>query len=224
MIWKGNSLPNGRRVWALHPWLLIQMISALACLSAMAAAAGTAPVAPIDRDTARLLRSWMAGQPVLDDSLRDDPAYRVDRINADWVTYCLTLRLKDPDRWEKGLRRLYKQTESEALRGIILLAIREDPALQSRQAQFVRRYGFYANWFNRLAHTAGRTLQGNVTSVFGLAVRLRCVSPGGGHRPGTPGTGQGTPGARRHPNRRRGLQHARGTGAARYAVAGRERS
>ena len=77
----------------------------------------------------------------------------------------------DPAKREKLLRQLYRRTGSEMLRGVIMRRIAGDPLFLSRQARFIRRWGFYANWFNRLMFTAVRVVQGNIQAIAQLAVQ-----------------------------------------------------
>jgi hypothetical protein len=71
---------------------------------------------------------------------------------------------------ETALHRLDAETDSPLLHARILAAIRLDSSFQSRQADFIRRYGFYANGFNRLFYSLGRVIQGNVQSALQLGV------------------------------------------------------
>lgn len=115
----------------------------------------------VDRDAAELMRASLAGESIPEGG-------SVDLI--EWKAYAKALEIKPPDAREKALRDIYDQTDSEYLRGVILVAISEDPDFKSRQAQFIRRYGYYANWFNRFAVTFGETLQGRVAAVGQLGV------------------------------------------------------
>jgi hypothetical protein len=115
--------------------------------------------------TAEMLRHWLAGQP------QGVPAMRTSDPNLDrWRTYILLSAQRDAASRERQLRALYGATDSPLLRSVVLQAINEDPEFQSRQARFIRRYGFYATWFNRLTYTAGRMVQGNVQAAAQLLV------------------------------------------------------
>jgi len=87
-----------------------------------------------------------------------------------WQDYIDATALQDPAAREKRLHALYPRTRSPLLRAVILRAIGEDPTFQSRQAQFIRKYGFYANWFNRLAYSGAQVIQGNVQASLQLLV------------------------------------------------------
>lgn len=114
-----------------------------------------------DRDAAELMRASLAGEPIPEGG-------SIDLI--EWKAYAKALEIKATEEREKALRDIYDKTDSGYLRGVILVAISEDPDFKSRQARFIRRYGYYANWFNRLAVTFGETLQGRVAAVGQLGV------------------------------------------------------
>lgn len=120
-----------------------------------------ARAAGVDRDAAELMRASLAGEPLPEAGSADLQA---------WRDYAQALEIAAPEAREKALRDAYGNTDSEYLRGVILVAIAEDPDFKSRQAQFIRRYGYYANWFNRVAVTFGETLQGRVAAVGQLGV------------------------------------------------------
>lgn len=103
---------------------------------------------------AETIRDWMLGRP--GDSETDDY----------WNQYLATTAEADPKVREKALRDLLDEPIHDSLRQVILLEIVSDLTFQSRRARFLRRYGFYARWFNRLTFTTNRVLQGNLQSVL----------------------------------------------------------
>ena len=138
----------------------------LFCLTHPAGAAPqTGSTAVIDRDSAELLQSWLAGEPVPAAST----APQSDAL-VDWRAYLRALSIPDAARREKSLRDVYKHTSSPLLRMIVLRNIAESPEYQGRQAAFIRRYGFYANWFNRVVYSASLLIQGNLQVVAQLVV------------------------------------------------------
>src|SRR5437899_1241052 len=108
-----------------------------------------------ESDPAQSIREWLAHGASQDfkaiaplQELRDDP-------KADpWFRYLAILGLEGVQEREEALRKLLSEKIPDSLRRVILLDIQSETAFQSRQAQFIRRYGFYANWFNRLAFVA----------------------------------------------------------------------
>lgn len=142
---------------------------ALACLGlalfpAASPEAEASTRAPVDRQAAQLIRNWLA-----DSDAPTTAAQTLHPTLRDWQTYVSLEALDQPER-EQALRRLLEQTDSELLKRVVLAAFSVDPSYQSRQAEFIRRYGFYANWFNRLTYTAGRIVQGNVQALLQLGV------------------------------------------------------
>ncbi|MCE5231333.1 hypothetical protein LLG95_17290, partial [bacterium] len=115
----------------------------------------------VDRDAADLMRASLAGRPI-------PQSGSLDLI--EWKAFASALSIASTDEREQALRDIYKKTDSIYLRSVILEAISEDPQFRSRQAQFIRRYGFYANWFNRLMITFTDTLQGRIQAVGQLVV------------------------------------------------------
>ncbi len=71
---------------------------------------------------------------------------------------------------EESLRALLALPIPDSLRRIALQDLASDAKFQSRQAQFIRRYGFYAGGFNRLAYVATRVLLGNIQAAGQLGV------------------------------------------------------
>lgn len=58
----------------------------------------------------------------------------------------------------------------EPLRLVAIEDMRSDLAWRSDRALFVRRYGFYARWFNRVSYVASRAVQGNFQAASQLLV------------------------------------------------------
>jgi hypothetical protein len=81
---------------------------------------------------------------------------------TEWRTFARAVDMPNPEARERALKQVYDEAQTPYVRALTLRALSEDPAFQSRQAQFIRRYGFYANWFNRLFYSAGRLVQGNL--------------------------------------------------------------
>lgn len=133
--------------------------AAPATSSTLAAPAPTA----LDRAAGEAMRDWLAGRPAPAAAPSADPL-------ADWRAYRAALEIPSAAAREQALRALYKRTRSAMLRGAILRAITENPDFQSRQALFIRRYGVYANWFNRLVYSANRVVQGNLQVLAQLTV------------------------------------------------------
>ena len=122
-----------------------------------------------DREAADLMRSWLGRAEAPLSSAR--PLAQVSPASiVDWRQYVNIQTEKRPEEREKKLRALYGKTHSPFLRGVILRAIAEDPAFRSRQALFIRRYGFYANWFNRFVYSGVQVFRGNVQAVLQLGV------------------------------------------------------
>ncbi|MEN6625536.1 MAG: hypothetical protein ABFD69_04825 [Candidatus Sumerlaeia bacterium] len=146
----GRSLGEG---WNRHRI----RASVLICLFAFSSLA----FAAADQEAAALLRASLSNHPV--------PNTKASEL-ADWNAYAWALTVQSADEREQALRDLYRHTDSYYLRGIILETVSENPDFRSRQAQFIRRYGYYANWFNRLMVTVGETLQGRIQAVAQLGV------------------------------------------------------
>jgi hypothetical protein len=139
------------------PIVLLALLAACWGFQGMKASAA-APEPP------QLLRDWLLTGPA---GIDDDPAsatWTAAPPDASWIQYVQGTRYTAPDAREKALRALYRQSGDPLLRGVIQRAIAEDPNLLSRQARFIRHYGFYANWFNRTFYTAGRLVQGNLSA------------------------------------------------------------
>lgn len=130
--------------------------------AAPAALQDTVSTAPLSRQAAELMRDWLAGQ---------DPTARPVQPELEaWRDYIATTMNLEPARQEEALRELSETTDDPLLRGVILRTISENPLFQSRQAEFIRRYGFYANWFNRLVFSGWRAVQGNLQAGLQLGV------------------------------------------------------
>jgi hypothetical protein len=87
-----------------------------------------------------------------------------------WSAYFdLPPRSAPADR-ERALADLLDSPLSPELERAILTELSLDPLHQSRQARFIRRYGFYADWFNRIFYSLSRAVQGNVQAVAQLPV------------------------------------------------------
>ena len=128
--------------------------------------------APVDRQAAHAMRLWLMGEErdVVSPPARTAPAGSgaPDVSLPDWCEYIQSAAIQEIPLREAALRDLYRRTDSVLLRGAILRAIKLDPAFKSRQAMFMRRYGFYANWFNRVLYSTGQAVQGNVQSALQL--------------------------------------------------------
>lgn len=146
-----------------------------ATLLAGSAARGVEAASPetpaIDCAAAEFMRGWLGELP-LDVSARNETAISPEaaaRLDG-WRSYRAALEINDPGTREELLRNIHDQTESPELRERILHTIHIDPAFRSRQALFIRRYGYYANWFNRLISTSVRLVQGNLQAVLQLPI------------------------------------------------------
>ena len=113
------------------------------------------------------IRRWLArsdaGLPPLHENLLEvgiDP----------WFLYISLPTTGMPEVREDSLRRVLELPIPDNLRRVVLRDIASDLSFQSRQSEFVRRYGFYSNWFNRLTYTASRAAQGNLQAVGQLVV------------------------------------------------------
>ncbi len=136
----------------MRGWLLL-----LGCLCCW-----TSALAGDDAPAAEMLREWLADGTV--------PATSPSPRLAPWRDYMAANEIPDPAARERALRELHAHADSPYLQSLILRAISEDADFQSRQARFIRRYGYYTNWFNRLLVTTGRALQGNLQAVAQLGV------------------------------------------------------
>lgn len=155
-----------------RPLRRLALASALAIMitthSGRSLAAAPAPSA-LDRAAGEEARAWLAGRPAPASAAAPSAAPSTDPL-ADWRAYRAALAIPSATAREQALRAIYKRTRSAMLRGVILRAITENPEFQSRQALFIRRYGVYANWFNRLVYSANRVVQGNLQALAQLTV------------------------------------------------------
>jgi hypothetical protein len=141
----------------------------------------------VDQETAELLRCWMTGRP-----LPPEPASTSNAVSASGASSASNARSKpgtasaslagwrrfmtiqsgggDPDSREKAFRSLYAGQRSSLLRARVLQAIELDPSFQSRQAEFIRQYGRYADGFNRVAYSFEYLVQGNASAFLQLGV------------------------------------------------------
>lgn len=130
---------------------------------------GPARVARPD-DPDEVIRRWMLGDtqaPPLPERFagtQADGRYHADEADP-WIAYLGIASDTPAERREAELRRILSGRVPEPLRQIILLDIASDLSFQSRRAGFVRRYGFYASWFNRLTYAMSRAVQGNVQAT-----------------------------------------------------------
>ncbi len=115
-----------------------------------------------DEQAAELIRAWLIGERL--------PRGPTSWEFEPWRAFMHAGRRTSAQKRERALRELYARSDDELLRGVILRTLSEDPQLQSRQAAFIRRYGFYTNWLNRLMYTSLRSLQGNLQSIMTLGV------------------------------------------------------
>lgn len=125
----------------------------------------------VDQHAAALLRGWLSQteEPAAGPAAGAALPAPADSLDG-WRQYIQSLREPSPEEREKKLRALYSENKSPLLRGVILRAIMEEPAFRSNQALFIRRYGFYANWFNRVMYSVAQVVQGNIQVVFQLFV------------------------------------------------------
>lgn len=154
----------------------------------------------LSRDGCRLLAalaffaaagSTAFAQPALPESMTASPAERPDRDvpeairqfmlegrstlpleteNDAWLEYITISAKARPDLREEALRDLLDSDVPDSLRHVVLREFETDVSYQSRRARFIRRYGFYSAWFNRVTYAASRTLQGNVQAAGQLVV------------------------------------------------------
>lgn len=132
-------------------------------------------VLPLCRDPdfeyAETIRQWMSGRGLGGDgATTETEESRADDASDLWIAYISIPRDLGPDEREQRLDALLKLSVPDALRHVVLEDIASDRAFQSRRAEFIRRYGFYSNWFNRFAYTGSRMLQGNVQAGAQLVV------------------------------------------------------
>jgi hypothetical protein len=145
------------------------------------------PVRPDDPD--EIIRRWLLGDlrpteaPQRFSGMNADPSLAPGRRDP-WIQYLSLPETSHPDDREQALQDLLNEPISDQLRTLILLDISSDLSFQSRRAAFIRRYGFYANWFNRVTYAASRAVQGNLQGA-GQAV-VDTVYEGFGVRQVTP--------------------------------------
>ncbi len=125
---------------------------------------GATDDATLSRNAAQILRECLA------DSKSDSPTSgSMPAELLEWNRYFAANDLS-PSVRERKLRALLDRPISEPIRRVALLDIQSDLAYQSREAQFIRRYGFWSNWFNRITYVGTRAIQGNVQSAGQLVV------------------------------------------------------
>lgn len=127
-------------------------------VSAMRGYAADVDAPALQSDYAEAIRAWMSGRGGISNDF-DDP----------WIEY-LAVENASPAGRERVMRDLLESDPPESLRRVILLDLQSDLDFQSDQAQFIRRYGFYANWFNRAFYVGSRAVQGNITAAGQLVV------------------------------------------------------
>ena len=93
-----------------------------------------------DPAAARLLRCWLIGS--IPPPLTVAPGREAAGL-AGWRAYIIANEAGANAARERTLRNLYRRVDSPFLRAMILRNIAEDPSAQSRQAMFIRHYGFY---------------------------------------------------------------------------------
>jgi hypothetical protein len=144
-------------------------------------------VRPDDPD--EVIRRWLLGDlrpaeaPERFSGTETDPTLQAGNRDP-WLEYLSLPEGMAPGDREQALRDLLDEPISGQLRTLILLDISSDLSFQSRRAAFIRRYGFYANWFNRVTYATSRAVQGNLQGV-GQAV-VDTVFEGFGVRQVTP--------------------------------------
>lgn len=135
---------------------------------------GEEPAAP--RDVARpsrpddpdeVIRRWMIGDAAsgLPKQFGETAPAKRGATPDGWLAYLAIQPNLEVSQREAALKRLLDGPISDPLRQLILLDITSDLSFKSRQAAFVRRYGFYANWFNRFTYAASRAVQGNLQAT-----------------------------------------------------------
>lgn len=113
------------------------------------------------------LRSFMLTKPVDVPTSTTKGAAYPDEF---WIRYLAIPRTAPPDQRERALRDLLDSDIPDSLRQVVLRDIASDVSFQSDRARFVRRYGFYSTWFNRISYTTTRALQGNLQAFGQLFV------------------------------------------------------
>ena len=138
----------------------------------------------VDMETGRILRSWLAGEeeviPPCEPQHKWTGSHQ--RRLQHWVEYIQLSNMSrsHQDIRDAGLRSLMKKARSSPLRAIIFKSMVENPGYKSRQARFVRKYGYYSNWFNRLVFSTNRLIQGKTIPLLQLsAASLRDSISGG---------------------------------------------
>lgn len=131
--------------------------------------ASLATTAPIDLRTAAFLRDWLSDQTHEANYINTQAGPLTQRLQ-DWVAYRDAMDERTPELREQNLRTLYEQSDSPELRERILHTIHLDPSLRSRQALFIRRYGYYANWFNRFVQTSFSVMSGRFQALLQLPI------------------------------------------------------
>lgn len=181
---------RGRRV-ALRALLCLALQAAAGTVQAQSAAAPeTAAMGPptpppdglrlsrgdaasaeeIDATAAQLLRHWLAGDAFPGRAMQQTSSTAALQTLEPWLLYIDAMSSTEPGYRDRALGRVGRRNQDPFVHAAMLRAIAIDPSVQSRQAQFFRRYGFYANWFNRLFYSAGRALQGNLSAGLQLGV------------------------------------------------------
>lgn len=170
------KLFSGRSVRASLRTALRIRLAAFGCIAATTLR-GAAPEPPSSVGPVEI-RAWLLGD---EGALRVDAASdSIDAVSSSdpWRDYLRASLENDPGAREAALRALLERggplggaaTIPEPLRRAVLSDLRSDLALRGREALFVRRYGFYARWFNRFSYVASRTIQGNLTAAAQLPV------------------------------------------------------
>ena len=129
-----------------------------------------ASAAQIDAAAAELLRAWLGGAPNPVDAIAHTSSTAALHTLEPWLQYVEAMTIGEAANRERMLRKVSGWNDDPFVRAAVLRAIALDPTVQGRQAEFFRRYGFYANWFNRLFYSAGRALQGNISASMQLIV------------------------------------------------------
>lgn len=121
-------------------------------------------------DAAEALRQWMLAAPGASSRVNASLAGSPEIAASPWVDYLRVSLIASPVEREGASRRLLKRDLPDDLRRLILWDMKTDLAYRGREAEFIRRYGFYANWFNRFAYAASRAMQGNIQAAGQLVV------------------------------------------------------
>lgn len=135
-----------------------------------------APVHSADPDDPdQIIRRWMIGDtsaPALPEKFAgtaEDPVLR--SLERDpWIRYLSIDPSMSPAEREDALREILDLPVSDSLRQLVLFDIASDVSFKSRRAEFIRRYGFYANWFNRVTYATSRAIQGNIQAIGQVVV------------------------------------------------------